>query len=448
LFNYKLLFLYFRSSNNFAVNRKILNLAIPNIISNITIPLLGMVDLALMGHLGDQVYIGAVAVGGMIFNFIYWNFSFLRMGTSGFTAQSFGRQDRPETVMILLRALLVAGSVAALLILLRNPLADLAFRIIGPGPGVELPAREYYSIRIFAAPATLALYAITGWFLGMQNARIPMVIMISVNLLNIGFSLMFVKVFHMTASGIALGTVIAQYGGLILSGWFLSRYRDIFIMPKAALLFDRNKLLSFFRVNRDIWIRTLCLIFTLTFFTAQSARTSDTILAVNTLLLQFFMLFSFLADGYAHAAEALTGKFIGAGNRQHLRTGIRLLFYWSGGIALLFTVLYLISGRYLLTILTSNPEVIAYATGYLPWAVVIPLITFPAFIWDGIYIGATASAAMRNSMLIATLTVFLPAYYLLEPSFGNHGLWIAFISFMATRGITLTLMARKAIYTG
>jgi multidrug resistance protein, MATE family len=430
------------------VHRRILNLAIPNIISNITIPLLGMVDIALMGHLGDQAYIGAVAVGGMIFNFIYWNFSFLRMGTSGFTAQAFGRRDRPESVMILVRALLVAFSVAALLVLLRKPVADLAFRVIGPGPGVELPARDYYNIRIFAAPATLALYAITGWFLGMQNARIPMIIMITVNLLNIGFSLMFVKVYHMTASGIALGTVIAQYGGLILSALFLGRYRHLFFKPKAALLFDKSKLLNFFRVNRDIWIRTLCLIFTLTFFTSQSARTSDTILAANTLLMQFFMLFSFLADGYAHAAEALTGKFIGAGNRQSLRKGIRLLFFWSGGIALVFTVLYITSGRFLLTLLTSNAEVLSSALGYLPWAVIIPLITFPAFIWDGIYIGATASAAMRNSMLVATLAVFLPAYYLLEPSFGNHGLWIAFISFMATRGITLTIMARKAIYTG
>lgn len=428
------------------MNRRILNLAIPNIISNITIPLLGMVDIALMGHLGDQVYIGAVALGGMIFNFIYWNFSFLRMGTSGFTAQAFGRRDGPEMAAILQRALTVAASGAALLILLRNPVAALSFRIIGGSPGVELLAREYFNIRIFAAPATLALYAITGWFLGMQNARIPMVIMISVNLLNIGFSFMLVKVFNMKTAGIALGTVLAQYGGLFLSAWFLAGYRGVFMNRRDSSLFDRKALLSFFRVNRDIFIRTLCLIFTLSFFTAQSARTNDTILAVNTLLMQFFMLFSFLADGYAHAAEALTGKYIGSGNRKNLTTGIRLLFYWSGGIAVIFTIGYLVSGQYLLRVLTGNADLVLAASRYLPWIVMIPLITFPAFIWDGIYIGATASAAMRNSMLISTLTVFLPAYYLLEPSFGNHGLWMAFIAFMATRGVTLTIMAGKAIY--
>ena len=428
------------------MNRRILNLAIPNIISNITIPLLGMVDLALMGHLGDQVYIGAVAIGGMIFNFIYWGFGFLRMGTSGFTAQACGRRDHPETAIILSRALMVAGSGAALLILLRNPVAALSFGIIGGSPGVELLAREYFHIRIFAAPATLALYAITGWFLGMQNARIPMIIMISVNVLNIGFSLMLVKVFHMKIDGIALGTMLAQYGGLLLAGWFLARHRSVFSSVKVSSLFDRKELTRFFVVNRDIFIRTLCLIFAFSFFTARSARSGDTTLAVNTLLMQFFMLFSFLADGYAHAAEALTGKYIGAGNRRNLIKGIKLIFLWAGGIAVVFTVGYLISGTYILALLTSNTEVIRAASGYLPWAMMIPLITFPAFIWDGIYIGATASAAMRNSMVLSTLAVFLPAYYLLEPVFGNHGLWIAFMAFMAARGISLTIMAGKAIY--
>ncbi|MGF1584938.1 MAG: MATE family efflux transporter [Bacteroidales bacterium] len=428
------------------MNRRILELAIPNIISNLTIPLLGMVDLALMGHLEDKIYIGAVAVGTMIFNFIYWGFSFLRMGTSGFTAQAYGNRDLPELVMIITRAITIAVMVGILLLLFQNPIAGLSFRLIDAGSRVEVLAREYFHIRILAAPATISLYALTGWFLGMQNARIPMVITIMVNILNIGFSFLFIKVFHMRADGVALGTVIAQYCGVAVALWFLIRYYSrLFRYWKNGRLFARNELLKFFMVNRDIFIRTLCLIFTLSFFTAQSARSGETTLAVNSLLMQFFMLFSFLADGYAHAAEALTGRFKGAGNYVNLTRSIKLLFLWAGSIALLFTVLYLLAGNYLILLLTSNKEVIRAATPYLPWVIAIPLIAFPAFIWDGIYIGATASVSMRNSMLISTALVFLPAYYLLENIMGNHGLWFAFIIFMASRGITLTMMAQKSI---
>jgi multidrug resistance protein, MATE family len=428
------------------MNRRILELAIPNIISNLTIPLLGMVDLALMGHLEDKVYIGAVAVGTMIFNFIYWGFSFLRMGTSGFTAQSYGNRDLTGLVMILTRAITIAVVVGLSLLIFQNPIAELSFRLIDAGSEVELLAREYFLIRILAAPATISLYALTGWFLGMQNARIPMVITIIVNILNIGFSFLFIKVFDMRADGVALGTVIAQYSGLVIAFWFLIRYYSrLFRYWENGKVFEGNALLQFFMVNKDIFIRTLCLIFTLSFFTAQSAKSGDTTLAVNSLLMQFFMLFSFMADGYAHAAEALTGRYKGAGNYVNLARSIKLLFLWAGSIAILFTVLYLFAGNYLLLLLTSNDEVIRAALPFLPWVIAIPLITFPAFIWDGIYIGATASAPMRNSMLISTVLVFLPAYYLLNDIMGNHGLWLAFIIFMASRGVTLTLMAKKSI---
>lgn len=429
------------------MHRRILNLAIPNIISNITIPLLGMVDLALMGHLEDEVYIGAVALGSMIFNFIYWSFSFLRMGTSGFTAQAFGQRDLPESILILARAMLVAGAGALLLLVLQYPIAEVSFRIIDGSSRVEALAREYFHIRIFAAPATMGLYALTGWFLGMQNARIPMIITILVNLMNIGFSFMFIRVFGMTSDGVALGTVLAQYSGLIVAIWFLVKYYGkVFRYFKKENLPDKKALARFFKVNKDIFIRTLCLIFTLSFFTTQSARTGDTTLAVNTLLLQFFMLFSFFVDGYAHAAEALMGRYTGSKNSAGLRLSIRLLFLWAAGIAIGFTAIYLVAGEYLLLILTNNRDLIQASEPYFPWIMIIPLITFPAFIWDGIYIGATASAAMRNSMLISTLTIFLPAYYILEPELGNHGLWLAFMIFMASRGITLTLMSGRSIW--
>lgn len=405
-----------------------------------------MVDLALMGHLEDKTYIGAVAVGGMIFNFIYWSFSFLRMGTSGFTAQAYGRRELREIVMILFRSLLAAAAGALFLIIIQHPIAELSFMIIDGSEQVEKVARGYFHIRIIAAPATIGLYALTGWFLGMQNARIPMVVTLVVNVLNIIFSFVFIKFFQMKADGVALGTVLAQYFGLFMALWFLLKYYSkLFRHWQREGLFDRSAITRFFSVNKDIFIRTLCLIFTLSFFTTQSARANDTILAVNTLLLQFFMLFSFIVDAYANAAEALTGRYIGSVNKKNLRLTIRLIFAWAGGIAIFFTIVYIAAGKYLLLLLTSNTEIIGAAAPYLPWVILIPLISFPAFIWDGIYIGATASSAMRNSMLISTLLLFLPAYYLLVPVFGNHGLWAAFILFLAGRGISLTLMSGKYI---
>ncbi len=428
------------------MNNRILRLAVPNIISNITIPLLGMVDMGLMGHLGDERYIGAVAVGSMIFNFIYWGFSFLRMGTSGFVAQDYGRRYFTGVMLTLSRALLVAGAGGVLLILLQKPISMLSFFIIDSSSEVEVLARQYFHIRIFAAPATIGLYALTGWFIGMQNARFPMMITIMVNILNLGFNLLFIKVFGMTSDGVALGTVIAQYSGLATGLFLLHKYyRRIFHYNMPSLVLKKKALLRFFNVNRDIFIRTLCLIFSLSFFTAKSASTGDTILAVNSLLLQYFMFYAYFVDGFAYAAEALSGRYYGAGNRGRLKESIRLLFRWGGGIALVFTITYLSGGRYLIYLLTNNETVISTAMTFFPWIILIPVITFPAFIWDGIYIGTTASVAMRNAMVISTVAVFLPAYYLLEPVLGNHGLWLAFMLFMVSRGVSLTAMAKRAV---
>jgi len=429
------------------MNNRILRLAVPNIISNISIPILGMVDMGLMGHLGDEKYIGAVAVGSMIFNFIYWGFSFLRMGTSGFVAQDYGRRNFTGVMLNLSRALLVAGAGGLLLIILQKPISMLSFFIIDSSSEVETLARQYFHIRIFAAPATIGLYALTGWFIGMQNARFPMMITILVNLLNLGFNLLFIKVFGMTSDGVALGTVIAQYSGLAMGLFLLHRYyRRIFHYNISSLILQKEALLRFFNVNRDIFIRTLCLIFSLSFFTAKSASTGDTILAVNSLLLQYFMFYAYFVDGFAYAAEALSGRYYGAANRSRLKESIRLLFRWGGGIALVFTITYLSGGRYLIYLLTNNETVISTAMTFFPWIILIPVITFPAFIWDGIYIGTTASVSMRNAMVISTVAVFLPAYCLLEPQLGNHGLWFAFMLFMVSRGVTLTAMAKRAVF--
>ena len=429
------------------MNRRILKLAIPNIVSNVTVPLLGAVDLALMGHLENKVYIGAVALGSMIFNFIYWGFGFLRMSTSGFVAQAFGKRNFTAVMINLARPLTLAIFTGLGLIVLQLPIAALGFWIVESSAEVEFFARQYFHIRVFAAPATIALYAFTGWFIGMQNTRLPMVIAISVNVLNILLSVFFVRVMGMAADGVATGTVIAQYLGLLLAVFFLRKYyKRFFRYFNRKLLWERTAMARFFHVNKNIFIRTLCLIIALSFFTIRSAAAGDTILAVNSLLLQYFMFFSFLIDGYAHAAEALTGRFVGANNRAALRQSIRLLFVWGGGIAAAFTLVYLFGGEVILQLLTSNPEIVAAAKPYLFWTAVIPLISFAAFIWDGIYIGATASVQMRNAMLLSTLLVYFPAYYLLQNHLGNHALWLAFVLFLLARGLTLGLMAPGAIF--
>jgi multidrug resistance protein, MATE family len=429
------------------LNRRILRLSIPNIVTNITIPMLAMVDLGLMGHMGTEKYVGAVALGGMIFSFLFWAFGFLRMGTSGFTAQAFGQKNLGEAGNILVRAVATAIGAGFLLILLQWPLSWAAFSIVNGSESVETLARQYFNIRIYAAPATLFIYVIIGWFIGMQNARLPMILAVSVNLLNVLLSLLFIKGLGMGSNGVAWANVISQYGGLILGIFLLSFYwpklRDK-VDLKTAL--NRKAFLQFFHVNKDIFIRTLCLIFTLSFFTTQSANTSDTILAVNTLLFQFFYFFSYFVDGFAYAAEALAGRYIGSGDREMLRKVVRRLFVWGGTIALAFTLIFLAGGGLILRMLTNEPGIIAEAQPYMFWVVLVPLITFAVFIWDGIYVGATASKAMQNSMVVITLFIFLPAYYLLSPLLGNNGLWLAMMLFMGARGVFLSVLARRNIY--
>lgn len=434
------------------MNRKILDLAIPNIISNILIPLLGIVDMILMGHLGSDKYVGAVALGSLIFNFIYWGFGFLRMGTTGFTAQAYGRRDLPETINVLSRALFISISAGLLLILVQRPVEWIGFRVLNGEPEVESLAATYFRIRIWAAPATLSQFALLGWYIGMQNARIPMVISIVVNMVNIGFNYLFVIVLGYNADGVALGTVIAQYTGLLLSLLFFRKYfRKILKYWNREAIIRLHKLKEFLSVNKDIFIRTMCLVIVFSFFTARSASSDtlsggdETVLAVNSLLMQFFMFFSFLIDGFAYASEALTGRYIGSGNRRDLVKSIRLLFIWGLGISILFTLVYMTFGDAIFRLLTSIPSVIENARPYFIWIVIVPLVSFVAFLWDGIYIGATAGKEMRNSMLIATLLVFFPAYIILENLLGNHGLWLAFILFMMARGITMTILAPGAV---
>ena len=431
------------------MNKKILNLAIPNIISNITVPLVGLVDLALMGHQQSEIFIGAVSIGAMIFMFLYSGFGFLRMGTSGFTAQAYGQRRLDKSIHTLSRALLVAISAAILLILFQHPLSYFIFNIIGGSPEVEEYAKEYFFIRIWAAPATLSIYAFTGWFLGMQNSRSPMAIAITINVMNVILSISFVKYFGMKSDGVALGTVLAQYSGLFLSIIFFRKYysRLLKYWNKKAMM-NMQAFKEFFRVNKDILIRTILLTGTLFYFNAKSASFGDTILAVNSLLLQFLWIFSFFIDDFAFAAESLVGKYVGAGNTSSLKKAIKMLFLWGIGISMPVTLIYHFGGNAILHLLTNNKEIIEACSPYRFWVSFIPIVTFSAFLWDGIYVGATASATMRNAMIISSLLIFFPIFYFTQDTLGNHGLWLAITLFMAGRGLFLWLFAKKSILKG
>lgn len=426
------------------MDRTILRLAIPNIISNLSIPLLSAVDAALMGHLpGAEAYLSAIAIATGIFNFIYWGLGFLRMGTTGLTAQAHGAKDEQEEVLILGRGMLVALLGSALVLVFQVPLARVGFWFMDPAPEAAEIARGYYDVRIFAAPATLSLYVLTGWFLGKQNAIFPMVLSILGNIANVGLNLWFVKGMGMKAEGIAWGTVGAQYLSLAVAigyGWW--KYRGLAHHLEMRLLLQARALGRFFAVNGDIIVRTLCLVLVFNYFIAASGDFGLRIQSGNSLLLQLLFIMSYLVDGFAFTAESLVGKYKGAGDAQNLRLAIRRIFYWGIGIAALFSLVYGLGGGWLLGLFTDDQRVLRVADEYLGWMVAMPVVAAFSFIWDGIYLGATASAPMRNGMLISTAVFFL-AWWLLNPVLDNHGLWLAMMVFMAVRGITLALFAKK-----
>ena len=455
------------------MNKRILGLAIPNIITNITVPLLGMVDMAIVGHL-SAAHIGAIAIGTQIFNLIYWNFGFLRMGTSGFTAQAFGAQDMREAVRIFIRAAVIALAVAFMLILFQWPISRVSQLIfqVDNDPNIIHLALAYFFVRIWAAPATLGLYAVKGWFIGMQNSRLPMWIAIFLNIVNIICSLLFVLVLHWGIRGVALGTVIAQYSGLAVGIYFLfHKYGNIFAnyyteatisaKEKVRLLLAEtlrwNEMRQFFKVNGDIFLRTVCLSTVFTFITAASAHISSDVLAIDALLLQFCTLFSYIMDGFAYAGESLVGRYIGARDAKSLRLSVRLLLVWGVILTVLFTAIYAISGNSFLSLFSDEPSVIQGAQPYMFWTLIIPICGFSAFLFDGIFIGATASRTMRNCMFIASAAFFAvyflgrPLAYAVghtqpDPFILNNILWTAFMVYLALRGILQALSLKKSVY--
>ena len=427
------------------INKEIYRLALPNIVSNFSIPLLGAVDTALMGRLESESYLGAVGIGGIIFSSIYWGFGFLRMATTGLTAQAFGEKDLRECGHLLLRAICIGITSTGLLFILQWQLIDFSFLLIDTSPDVEHLARVYFHIRIYAAPATLCLHAFHGAFLGLQNAHYPMVLTVVVNLINVVLNLIFVQLLGMKVEGVALATVIAQYIGLFLAILlFWRHYRGLLIPLRMREVLVFSKLQRFLSISGDIFIRTCCLVFSHAVFIAKSAALSDTILAINTILLQFINLMSYAIDGLAFAAESLIGKYKGAQDIPNLKRTVRQIFFWSFLFGIVIMLIFVLFGEQLLRLFTDQIPLIVQAKPYLLWITVAPVINVAAYIWDGIFLGATASKALRNSVVLSTV-LYLSAVYLLMP-FGNHGLWCALTVLLVARGVSLTVLAQRYLF--
>lgn len=427
------------------LNKRILQLAVPSIISNITVPLLGLVDVAIVGHIGNAAYIGAIAVGSMLFNVIYWLFGFLRMGTSGMTSQALGKRDLAEVLRLLVRSLSIGVGIGVLFFVLQKWLIGCGLWAMSPEADVVELARRYCYVCIWGAPAVLGLYGFTGWFIGMQNTRIPMMVSLTQNVVNIIASLLLVFVGGMTVEGVALGTVIAQWWGFLMACLFYRfHYRRLSKYDYRRHLFAAEPLKQFFSLNKDIFLRTLCLVAVNLFFTAAGSRESTIVLAVNTLLMTLFTIFSYFMDGFAYAAEALSGKYYGARNMGAFREVVRRTMGFGAVVAVGFTLLYIVGGENFLSLLTSDKQVIAASGEYFWWAVLIPLSGMSAFVFDGIFVGITQSKSMLCSTAVSSAS-FFGLFFGLHPFLGNHALWLAFIFYLLLRGIVLFVIYHKKL---
>jgi len=419
------------------INHKmILQLAGPMILANISIPLLGMVDTAVIGHLDSAHYLGGVAVASLIFSFLFWGFGFLRMATTGLTAQAHGENNAPLSLKILQHSLLLAVCIAIGILLLKSPIALIAFTIIDSSELITNAARVYFDIRIWSAPAILINYVILGWLIGKGLTKQALYLVLSVTISNMILDLVFVNVFGMNVDGVALASVIAEYIGLAVAIIILIHHgidRRLFIQDHDTTLQGQN----WFNLHGNIFIRSLCLIFSIAFFTAQGAKQGEVILAANAVLINFIVLMAFVLDGFANAIEVIAGKAIGSNNKHQLSHGLILTGMWMFFIAGLFSVSYIFFGSEIINLLTTIPEVVTVANTYLVWLILMPIVAVWSFLFDGLFIGTTRSVEMRNTMLFSTFVCYLPAWYFLQ-DYHNHGLWFAMLIFFAARGISQT----------
>ncbi len=418
-------------------HRRVWRIAGPVMLSNVSVPLLGVVDTAVVGHLPEPIYLGAVALGALVFTYVYWGFNCLRMATTGFTAQAFGAGEADEIRATLARGLLLALLLGALVVVLQGPIIAAALGLIEASDEVERLTAAYYDIRVWAVPAGLVNYVALGWFIGLRKVRAMFGLQIFMNGLNMVLDLAFVIGLGWGVEGVAWASLIAEYAAAILALVLVRRTLEgMGGAWRRERVLDRARLARTLAVNRDIFLRTLCVVSAFAFFTAQGARMGDVVLAVNAVLLHFFTLMSFALDGFAYAAEALVGSAVGARDRGALRRAVRVSTAWALALAVLFTALYAAAGSALVALITDLGEVRAAARAYLPWAVALPLVSVWSFQLDGIFIGATRGREMRNAMLISLL-VYLVLALALMPPLGNHGLWLSLLLFMALRGLTL-----------
>ncbi len=415
-------------------HRAITKIALPVMIANISTPLIGVVDTAVVGQIPDPAYIGAVAVGSLIFSFAFWAFGFLRMGTTGLTAQAFGARENDEVSASLGRALLIALAAGTALIALQWPIREIAFGLLAGSEQVEFLARGYFDIRIWAAPATLANYALLGWLIGLGRTDIGLVLQLVLNLTNIALDALFVLGFGWDVRGVAFGTVLAEWSaagiGLMIAIRHLRRFGGLWSLERLLAVDRLRRTMS---VNGDIMIRSLALIFVFVWFMAQGARQGDVILAANAVLMHLISISAFFLDGLAFAAEALVGRAVGAAHRAGLVAAARMTTLWAGAVALFLSLVIGVLGAEFIDLLTVDASARSAARTYLPWAIGMPLLGVWAFQLDGIFIGATRTVEMRNAMLISLL-IFLIAWWLSLP-LGNHGLWVAlYINYLARIG--------------
>jgi len=436
-----------RGSSTADVNAAaVFRIAWPIILANASVPLLGIVDTAVIGNLGSAHYLGAVAVGAALFSFLYWAFGFLRMSTTALTAQSVGAGQSSETTNHLLRASVIGAGAGLSLILLQWPIAAVGFPLFGPSDAVRPFAETYFAIRIWGAPAAFITTACLGWFIGLERTRYVLAIQLFLNGLNIVLDILFVVGLGWAVAGVATATLISEWSAAAVALWLvwrtLPQKSGLFGTARRSEVFDPKKLRSTIFVNANIMIRSLCLMFAFAWFTAQGARMGDIVLAANAVLLQFFHITAYLIDGFAMAAETLVGKMVGASDRFKLRRAVVISTYWAAAIATALSLLILVVGPLAIDGLTNVQEVRESARNYLYWSALIPIIAIWCFQLDGIFIGATQTVDMRN-MMILSLAAYLLCWPVLTTQFGNHGHWAAFLFFFAMRGITLAVLYPK-----
>lgn len=429
-----------------SLNRQILGLAVPSILANITVPFVGIVDLAIAGHLGDAATIGGIAVGTMLFDMLYWNVGFLRVGTGGITAQAYGRRDWKCAAETFVQGISTSFLVAFFCLVIQWLYVYVSFLVLDCTPEVASVAKEYFFIRIWAVPATMALFVFKGWFIGMQNTVFSMITDIWVNVVNMLAS--WLLAFHtpLGLKGVAVGTLIAQWTGLGLATLLLlGRYRDVIAQASIRHAVKWRHIRSFFRINLDLFVRSFSMLVVYNGFTIIATYYGDTQLAVAAVMMKLLLLYSYFVDGFAYAGEALTGRFIGEQDKGQLHRVIKLLFVWCFGIAALSTLAYAVIPQTLIGVITDDPSVHAGCEPFLFWLILMPVFSCIAFVWDGIYIGATASKALRNGTVGSALA-FLAAYFLCARHFGIQALYIAYFVHLIWRSGYQTLFARREVY--